>query len=281
MEQPGSCQSLPKPPWEPFRLRHIHENRLEKQSKKTRIAPMEKLIPYRLVLPFLSNTGCLISPRLEYLLSYFSVTLPHKSPGDAPFFFSPPPQPYDYLRKITSTAVDMESQALDTRDVERIEKSAEEVVAKVDELSDVIRGYVYVSTWSNPLPAIRDELLVGLAALNRLRAAHQSALNIVKTEENTVKQANEIEKRRLSDKQAELDHKAHELKEWERNLDKREGGLDATETELGVRKRNLDARQSKLDQDAEAHFFERGRLAEREDHLKTAEAEHEQKKSKI
>lgn len=73
----------------------------------------------------------------------------------------------------------------------------------------------------NPWLVIRDELLVGLAALNRLRAAHQSALNSVKSEENTVKQANEIEKRRLSDKQAELDHKAHELREWERKSDKR------------------------------------------------------------
>ncbi|KAG6999582.1 hypothetical protein G7Y79_00034g070050 [Physcia stellaris] len=174
----------------------------------------------------------------------------------------------------------MES-TLDMDDARRIEKSVDEAVTKINELSDLVRAHGYVSTWPNPLPAIRDQLSEGVTTLNRVLAAHRSALAGVETQESTVKQMNEFEKNRLSDKQAELDRKAHELREWERKLDKREGGLDATERQLGIRERNLDARQSKLDLDAEAHILERGRLAEREDRLKTTQAEYEQEKSEM
>ena len=172
----------------------------------------------------------------------------------------------------------MES-TLDMDDARCIEKSVDAAVTKINELGDLVRGHGYVSTWPNPLPAIRDQLSEGVTTLNSLLDAHRSALAGVKLQESTVKQQNESEKKNLNDKQAKLDQREKELRERERRLDKREGGLDAKDEQLENRQRDLDARQSKLDQDTGAHFIERGRLAEREDRLKTAEAEIEKVRS--
>lgn len=171
----------------------------------------------------------------------------------------------------------MESQTLDSLDVARIEKSVEEAVTKIDSLNEFLQQ-VGSTQWPNPLPEIRDQLSVGVTALNQIRSAHRSALENANIQENTVRQQNDFERSRLSDKQAELEKKENELRERERELDMREGGQNARDEALGTRSRDLDALRSNINEGANSLLAGKGQLAAREDNLKTAEAEVEEQK---